>query len=68
MSKRGQSRDFGENLEENFNEGYEITSIVGAREDALRSAKLVDIFTIRPDATQPRRAVPSAARAAWDGD
>lgn len=30
-------------------------------------AKPVDIFTITPDPAQPRRAIPSVVRAAWDG-
>lgn len=44
-----------------------IYGAVNAPDSGRQVAKPVDIFEIVPDPAQPRRAIPSAARAGWDG-
>ena len=45
----------------------QIFGDLAAIDAQVERIRKVDIFTIFPDLTQPRRAIPSAARRTWDG-
>jgi ParB-like chromosome segregation protein Spo0J len=46
----------------------ELYGKIAAVDAQVERLKAIDIFTIEPDPQQPRRAMPSAVRAHWNGD
>lgn len=69
MANKLKLNPFDDNQEQDDSYRAVTASFFGQVGQASRNviAKPIDIFEITPDPAQPRRAIPSAVRAAWDG-